>query len=170
LDSIQEEEATKISQETKMNVKKKVIHHTTGSRGYARKEETWQEKEERAIQSGVTPTTTNWTERSKRFILGHGVVLTAKGRLEFKTDQVKQVVEMIEKAHAELDEGTFVPSRDMDELNNALQSKEHPGRTCGYGNRPWKHALKSTTDSYDKKRKLDELFEDKIQEKVQNIL
>jgi hypothetical protein len=62
LDSIQKEEATKISQETKMNVKKKVIHHTMGSRGYARKEETWQEQEERAIQSGVTPVTTNWTE------------------------------------------------------------------------------------------------------------
>jgi hypothetical protein len=63
-----------------------------------------------------------------------------------------------------------VPSRDMDELNYVLQSKEHPGRTCGYGNRPWKHALKSTTDSYKKKRKHDELFEDQIPEKVQNIL
>jgi hypothetical protein len=36
----QSEEAAKISQENKMNVKKKVIHHTTGSRGYAGKEET----------------------------------------------------------------------------------------------------------------------------------
>jgi hypothetical protein len=77
---------------------------------------------------------------------------------------------MIEKAHAESEEGTFMPSRNMDELNYALQSKEHPGRTHGYGNRPWKHALKSTSDSYGKKRKHDELFEDKIQEKVQNIL
>jgi hypothetical protein len=33
-----------------------------------------------------------------------------------------------------------------------------------------KHALKSTVDSYWKKRKHDELFKDKIQEKVQNIL
>jgi hypothetical protein len=65
---------------------------------------------------------------------------------------------------------TFVTSRDMDELNYALQSMEHPGCTHGYGNRPWKHALKSTADSYGKKRKHDELFEDKIQEKVQNIL
>jgi hypothetical protein len=30
--------------------------------------------------------------------------------------------------------------------------------------------LKSTADSYEKKRKHDELFEDKIQKKVQNIL
>jgi dTDP-D-glucose 4,6-dehydratase len=102
--------------------------------------------------------------------LGHWAILTAEGRLEFKTDKVKQVAEMIEKAHAELEEGTFVPSRDMDELNYALQSKEHPGRTRGYGNRPWKHALKSTVDSYVKNKKYDELFEDKIQEKVQNIL
>jgi hypothetical protein len=71
----------------------------------------------KAIQSGATPVTTNWTERSKRFILGHGAVLIAESRLEFKTDQVKQVVEMIEKSHAEPEEGTFVPSRDMDELN-----------------------------------------------------
>ncbi len=94
-----------------MNTKKKVIHHTMGSRGYAGKEETWQEQEEKAIQLGATPATANWTERSKRFILGHGVVLIAENRLEFKTDQVKQVVEMIEKSHAEPEEGTFVPSR-----------------------------------------------------------
>jgi hypothetical protein len=68
--------------------------------------------------------------------LGHGAVLIAEGRLEFKTDKVKQVANMIEKAHAELEEDTFVPSRDMDELNYALQSKEHPGRTCGYEKKP----------------------------------
>jgi hypothetical protein len=39
----QSEEATKISQENKMNAKMKVIHHITGSRGCAGKEETWQE-------------------------------------------------------------------------------------------------------------------------------
>jgi hypothetical protein len=42
---------------------------------------------------------------------------------------------VIEKAHTKLGEGTFVSSRDMDELNYALQSKEHPGCTRGYGNR-----------------------------------
>jgi hypothetical protein len=119
---------------------------------------------------GATPATANWTERSKRFILGHGVVLTSKGGLEFKTDKVKKVTEMIEKTHAESEEGTFVPSRDMGEPNYVLQSKEHPGCTRDYGNIPWKHALKSTVDSYGKKKKHDELFEDKIQEKVQNIL
>jgi hypothetical protein len=97
-------------------------------------------------------------------------VLTAEGRLEFKTDKVKEVVEMIKKAHAELEEGTFLPSRDLNVLNYVLQSKEHPGRTRGYGNRPWKHALKSMGESYGKKRKHDESFEDKIQEKVQTIL
>jgi hypothetical protein len=58
----------------------------------------------------------------------------------------------------------------MDELNYVLQSKEHLGHTRGYGNIPWKHELKSTTDRYGKKRKHDESFEDQIQEKVQNIL
>jgi hypothetical protein len=58
----QSEEAAKISLENKMNVKKKVIHHTTGSRGYVGKEETWQEQEEKAIQSGTIPPTANWTE------------------------------------------------------------------------------------------------------------
>jgi hypothetical protein len=52
--------------------------------------------------------------------LGHGAVLTAKGRLEFKTNKVKEVAEMIEKAHAGSEEGTFMPSRDMDELNYVL--------------------------------------------------
>jgi hypothetical protein len=66
--------------------------------------------------------------------LGHGVVLIAEGNLEFKTSKVKEVAEMIEKSHAESEDDTFVPSRDMDELNYALQSKDHPGRTRGYGN------------------------------------
>jgi hypothetical protein len=166
----QSEEATKMSQENKMNAKKKVLHHTTGSRGYAGKEETWQEREEKAIQLGATSATTNWTEQSNRFVLGHGAVLTVEGILEFKTDKVKKVVEMIEKAYAESEEGTFVPSRDMDELNYVLKSKEQPRCTRGYENRAWKHALKSMADSYRKNRKHDELFEDKIQEKVQNIL
>jgi hypothetical protein len=39
----QSEEATKMSQENKMNTKKKVLHHTTRSHGYVGKEETWQE-------------------------------------------------------------------------------------------------------------------------------
>jgi dTDP-D-glucose 4,6-dehydratase len=96
--------------------------------------------------------------------LGPEAVLTAVGRLEFKTDKVKQVAEMIEKAHAESEEDTFVPSRNMDELNYALQFKKQPRRTHGYGNRHWKLALKLTADSYEKKRKHDELFKDKIQE------
>jgi hypothetical protein len=53
------EEATKISQENKMNAKKKVINHTMGSHGYAGKEETWQEQEEKSIQSGATPVIAN---------------------------------------------------------------------------------------------------------------
>jgi hypothetical protein len=52
-----------------------------------------------------------------RFVLGLGAILTAEGKMEFKTDKVKEVAEMIEKAHAEVEEGIFVPSRDMDELN-----------------------------------------------------
>jgi hypothetical protein len=45
-----------------MNAKKKVIHHTTGSHGYAGEEETWQEQEEKEIQLGVTPAIANWIE------------------------------------------------------------------------------------------------------------
>jgi hypothetical protein len=45
----QSKEATKISQENKMNTKKKVIHHTMSSRGYVGKEETWHEQEEKVI-------------------------------------------------------------------------------------------------------------------------
>jgi hypothetical protein len=52
-------EATKISQENKMNTKKKVILYTTGSRDYAGKKETWQHQKEKAIQLGATPVTTN---------------------------------------------------------------------------------------------------------------
>jgi hypothetical protein len=77
---------------------------------------------------------------------------------------------MIEKAHVESEDGTFMPSRDMYEPNYVLQSKDHPRHTHGYRNRPWKYALKSTANSYGKKRKHVELFENKIQENMQNIL
>jgi hypothetical protein len=65
-----------MSQENKMNAKMK-DDHTTGSRCYAGKEETWQEQEEKAIQLSATPATTNWTEQSKRFILGYEAILIA---------------------------------------------------------------------------------------------
>jgi hypothetical protein len=55
----QSEEAAKMIQENKMNTKKKVLHPTTGSRGYAGKEETCQEQEEKAIQLGATPAIAN---------------------------------------------------------------------------------------------------------------
>jgi hypothetical protein len=51
-----------MSQENKMNAKKKVLQHTMGSHGYAGKEETWQEQEEKTIQLGATPVIANWTE------------------------------------------------------------------------------------------------------------
>jgi hypothetical protein len=51
-----------MSQENKMNMKKKVLHHTTGSCGYAGKEETWQEQEEKTIQFGATLAIVNWIE------------------------------------------------------------------------------------------------------------
>jgi hypothetical protein len=56
--------------------------------------------------------------------------------LEFKNHKVKKVAEMVDKAHAKSEEGTFVPSSGMDDLNYALESKEHPGCTRGYGNKP----------------------------------
>jgi hypothetical protein len=43
----QSEEATKISQENKMNTKKKVIHHTTGSHGYAGKKKLGKSKKKK---------------------------------------------------------------------------------------------------------------------------
>jgi hypothetical protein len=49
LEWIQKVQATKMSQENKMNAKKKVLHQTTDSHCYAGKEETWQEQEEKAI-------------------------------------------------------------------------------------------------------------------------
>jgi hypothetical protein len=104
LEWIQKVQATKMSQENKMNAKKKVLHQTTDSHGYAGKEETCQEQEEKAIQLGATPMIAKWTEQSKRFVLGHEAVLTAQGRLEFKTDKVKEVAEMIEKSHVESEE------------------------------------------------------------------
>ncbi|GJN19733.1 hypothetical protein PR202_gb07039 [Eleusine coracana subsp. coracana] len=147
------EEARKISEANKANAKKNLYPHRTGSCGYAGKVATFQEMEEKVIRMGNTPMTAKYTERSKRYLYGHGVYLTEEGNLAFKSDEVKGLVESIDKAHDESSSGTFQPSRDNDELSYALKSKEHPGRTRGYGNIPWKHALQSNSDSYGKKRR-----------------
>jgi hypothetical protein len=130
---------------------KNVIPHIKGSCGYAGNGEEFQDKEEKVIQVDVTPVISKWSECSKRFVLAHGVTLMPKGKLTLKSEKVNEVAERIDKAHIESEEGTFKPTMDIDELNYALQSKEHHGCTCGYGNIPWKHALKSTTNSYRKK-------------------
>jgi hypothetical protein len=44
-----------MGQKNKMKAKKKVLHQMTDSHGYAGKEETWQEQEEKAIQLSGTP-------------------------------------------------------------------------------------------------------------------
>jgi hypothetical protein len=47
-----------------------------------------------------------------------------KGKLTFKSDKFKEVVDRIDKAHTESEECAFKPTRDIDELNYALQSNE----------------------------------------------
>jgi hypothetical protein len=54
--------------------------------------------------------------------LGHGAVLTAEGRLKFKTDKLKELAEMIEKAHVLV---VLKPNRIIRKCTNANYSSFH---------------------------------------------
>ena len=111
------EEAKHISEANKMNAKKNLYPHRMGSCGYVGKKDDFQKMEEKVTLTGNTLVTATWTERSKRYIYGHGVSLTPKGDLTFVSDEMRELAERVEKAHID---DKFKASRDQDVLSYAL--------------------------------------------------
>ena len=53
------------------------------------------------------------------------------GKCCWTDDQLATTITKLRKAINEVQEGTFVPDRENDELRRALRNPEHPGRTRG---------------------------------------
>ena len=81
------EEAQQLSEANKTNSHKNLYPHKTGSCGYVRKYDKWEEMEQQVTYSGATPAMTYWIERAKHYLYVRGVTLSADGNLVFKSDR-----------------------------------------------------------------------------------
>ncbi|KAG2562468.1 hypothetical protein PVAP13_8KG074601 [Panicum virgatum] len=142
------EEAQASSATNSQNCRKNDKPHKTGSRGYIRKIPEWEEQAERLVHSGVTLQTDGWDPRAVRYLLARGVYYNPDGSLGFRDRDAKDLGHKIQEAHEAASTGAFVPDRENDELTRALGSKEHPGRTRGAGNVPWRCAFPEHLGTY----------------------
>ena len=142
------EEAQASSATNSQNCRKNDKPHKTGSRGYIRKIPEWEEQAERLVHSGVTLQTDGWDPRAVRYLLARGAYYNPDGSLGFRDRDAEDLGHKIQEAHEAASTGAFVPDRENDELTRALGSKEHPGRTRGTGNVPWRCAFPEHLGTY----------------------
>ena len=99
---------------------------TTG--GYLTAEPKWEKRDADLIVKGIIPETKEFSERSKRWLYGHGSSLDPEtGKLvpkeknkEKNEDITKELVQVIGKVR----DGTLKPDRDNDELTLAHKNPE----------------------------------------------
>ncbi|KAG2577077.1 hypothetical protein PVAP13_6NG080030 [Panicum virgatum] len=142
------EEAQASSATNSQNCRKNDKPHKTGSRGYIRKIPEWEEQAERLVHSGVTLQTDGWDPRAVRYLLARGAYYNPDGSLGFRDRDAEDLGRKIHEAHEAASTGAFVPDRENDELTRALGSKEHPGRTRGTDNVPWRFAFPEHLGTY----------------------
>jgi len=83
-----------------------------------------------------------------RYLLARGAYYNPDGSLGFRDRDAEDLGHKIQEAHEAASTGAFVPDRENDELTRALGSKEHPGRTRGTGNVPWRCAFPEHLGTY----------------------
>ena len=167
------EQAHRLSEVNKANSQKNIYPHKVGSRGYAKKERQWQVQLDRLRDSGVTPETEGWSDRSTRFLLGRGASFSDDGSLCFSSCKDQEVTQTLAKklaeAHEQSAQGSFKPDRDRDELTLALGNKEHGGRTRGVGVMGWKYGFPGDAETY-KSRKRSQAERDAEQQSQQSSM
>lgn len=83
-----------------------------------------------------------------RYLLARSAYYNPDGSLGFRDRDAEDLGRKIQEAHEAASTGAFVPDRENDELTRALGSKEHPGRTRGTGNVPWRFAFPEHLGTY----------------------
>jgi hypothetical protein len=83
--------------------------------------------QEAALQEkGIEPETDQWPRRSRNWALAHGAAYDERTeKLVRKKKQIAEPLGELVKTIAEVQEGTFKPDRENDELTKALKNKEH---------------------------------------------
>jgi hypothetical protein len=144
------EEAQKRSAINKKNAKKKIYHHTMGSKGYKGVIHKMMEEEAALAAKGIETETHGWSRRAKLWFYGMGGRLHPEtGKCVFTRKMLETPIANLKKAMKEIMDGTFIPDREKDDLSRALGNKEHWGRARGIiGSPPWIHAFPDDIDTY----------------------
>jgi hypothetical protein len=103
-------------------------------------------------EKGIKPETKHWPRRSRNWALGHRAVYKERtGKLVKKKnkEQFAEPLRELVKTITEVQEGTFKPDRENDELTKALKNKEHIGRTRGLGSAiSWRSGFAEDSQTY----------------------
>jgi hypothetical protein len=101
-------------------------------------------------EKGIGPETEQWPRRSRNWALAHGAVYDEiTGKLVQKKKQIAEPLGELVKTITEVQEGTFKPDRENDELTKALKNKEHTGRTRCLGSAiPWRSGFTEDSQTY----------------------
>src|SRR5438876_5730743 len=127
--------------------------HTMGSSGYATSIPKWEKELEDAIIVGKQIPYANLDDRSKNWMLGRRSTSSSCAKLSFNKPETIEVVNKLAEIHAQATQGSFVPDRENDILTKALGTKEHPGRTRGFGSKvPWKTGFPNDLYKYKSRR------------------
>ena len=129
------DEAKLLSKQRSELAKKNVHPHTMGSSGYAASIPKWEKELEDAIIAGKQIPYANLDDRSKNWMLGRRSTSSSCAKLSFNKPETVEVVKKLAQFHVQATQGSFVPDRENDVLTKALGTKEHPGRTQGFGSK-----------------------------------
>ena len=122
--------------------------HKLGSRGYASKMDAFERELEEVECLGVVPETANWEPRSIYFCMARGVHHGPNGSFSSTNPAMSSLIQRISEVNDEVRKGTHSTNRENDVLTQALENKEHPGRTRRAGLVPWKIAFKEESSTY----------------------
>ena len=148
------EKGKKRSETNKINAAKKQYHHVRGQVA-TRARPTWDKAEKDLLAKGVQPATLHWPDRARTWFFGVGGTLDPEtGKCVWTEEQLAIPIKKLQDAIKEVQEGTFNPDREKDELTQALGNPEHPGRTRGTsGSVPWVDGFPDSSGYRSRERK-----------------
>ena len=144
------------------NASKKTTFHHLGPGGYAKAIPKWIKMEEDLRAKGIVPANHTWPLRARWFFYAHGGSLDPEDGSFRTSDSIRAAVERLEVAIKMVEEGTFRPNREKDELSFALGNPEHCGRTRGMGVVPWNRGFLADLDTYRSRCRSKQMTADKF--------
>src|SRR6266508_1481179 len=90
-------------------------------------------------------------------MLGRRSTSSSCAELSFNKPKTVEVFNKLAEIHAQVTQGSFVPYRENDVLTKAVGTKEHSGRTRGFGSKvPWKKGFPNDLYKYKSRRNADQ--------------